>query len=178
MSVLAGGILLGGLDSTPTPTPTPALPMLIGSMPVPSGAYQGYGSPDFANNFLSPWTIAPGVTGFSLIDVPVSTFYGVGAVVTDAVLVAPALQITDAQTGWRFELSNGATLVGEIFLPFGSQITPTLTANDNVDVGLVVWVVPTRLIPSLTTQAFAFTPGGDFTLAASDDYSIKLYLQE
>ena len=176
MTVLAGGILLGG--DTTTPIPTPALPMLIGSMPVPVGDYQRYSSPDYSNNFLSPWTIAPGVTGFSLIDVPVSSFYGVAAPVTDAVLVAPALQITDAQTGWRFELSNGATLVGEIFVPFGSQITPTLAANDNADVGLVVWVVPTRLIPSLTTQAFAFTPSGDFTVEASDDYSIKLYLQE
>ena len=159
-------------------TPTPER-MLLATMPVPSGAYMSYGSPNFVHNFLANWAIEMGVTDFTLMDIPISTFYGVAAAVTNGALITPALRITDAQTGWLFELHNGDILVGEAIIPFsGIDTPPTLTAIDNADLGLLIWDIPTRLIESLTTTGFAVTPQRDFTIVDADDYTIKLYIQE
>ena len=155
------------------------LPVLIATMPVPSGVYARYASPTYANSFLSPWTIAMGITGFTLMDIPISAFYGVKAIVTNGALITPALRITDSQTGWLFELHNGSTKVGEVIFSFSGQLsTPTLRASDNTDIGLLVWNVPEALIPNLPSTTFAFSPSKAFTVDANDDYKIKLYIQE
>ena len=152
---------------------------LVATMPVPSGVYASYASPTYANSFLSPWTIAMGITGFTLMDIPISAFYGVKAIVTNGALITPALRITDSQTGWLFELHNGSTKVGEVIFSFSGQLsTPTLRASDNTDIGLLVWNVPEALIPNLPSTTFAFTPSKAFTVDANDDYKIKLYIQE
>ena len=159
----------------PTPKPTPRT--LIATMPVAAGDYVGYVSPEYENNFLSPWTIAMGITGFTLTDIPISTSYGVDTAITDAVLIAPALRITDTQTGWLFVLKNGDVKVGEVVFPFSGQLTtPTLTATDKADLRISVWDIPIRLIPTLTSAAFAFAPAQAFTVDANDDYSIEIHI--
>ena len=156
-------------------TETDVLRQLIATMPMPAGTYSSYQSPDFNNNFFPNWSIESGITGFSLIDAPVSSFYGVPSSITDAVLVTPDLPVNNAQTGWSFELTNGNTVVGELLVPIDNISTPVLTSSDDTDIQIVVWAIPDEYISALTSVAFAFTPNSDFTIDASDDYNISLY---
>ena len=151
---------------------------LIATMPMPAGTYSPYERPDYNNNFFPNWSIESGVTGFSLVDAPVSSNYGVSVAITDAVLVTPDLRINNAQLGWFFELTNGATIVGEALALINGTFIADLRATDDVNIQINIWAVPDALISTLTSIAFAFTPRTSFTIAASDDYNISLYTAE
>ena len=152
---------------------------LIATMPMPAGTYSRAAPPDYITNFFPNWSIESGITGFSIIDVPVSTAYGVPVAITDAVLVTPDLRVNNAQFGWFFELTNGDTIVGEaLTLINDNNIGLSLRSADDADIQITALTVPNALISNLTSIAFFFFTASDFTIAASDDYNISLYTAE